>query len=266
MTQTNQPNRKGEKGFTLVELAIVMIVIGLLLGGVLQGQELIQNAQISNLSAQMRGFQTAHTAFLDRYGQAPGDLENAGARIPGCAAPCTSIAATDNDGSLNIAVGAQNTIADEGAQYFLHLFRAGFIGDMNGTASGPPPTFGNELPTSTIGGGFQAGSLGGPVAAAAVTGFVGANMRQGFYIVHNGTNVPVAASTGVLNANQAGAVDRKLDDGNPIDGVIHGAFIAGEAAATQCYVPVAAGAAPGTIPPYNEGSNQSSCALAFRTF
>ena len=66
-----------EKGFTLVELAIVLVIIGILIGGILKGQELIKNASISATAAQLKAFESAYTTFLDLYGGKPGDLASA---------------------------------------------------------------------------------------------------------------------------------------------------------------------------------------------
>lgn len=64
---------KRQKGFTLVEIAIVLIIIGLLLGGILKGQELINSARVRNLADQSAAVQTAYYGFIDRYRQVPGD-------------------------------------------------------------------------------------------------------------------------------------------------------------------------------------------------
>lgn len=64
-------------GFTLIELAIVLVVIGLLLGGVLKGQELIESARVRNLISQMDSIKAAYYAFQDKYQAAPGDYPGA---------------------------------------------------------------------------------------------------------------------------------------------------------------------------------------------
>ncbi|MCD8566562.1 MAG: prepilin-type N-terminal cleavage/methylation domain-containing protein [Alphaproteobacteria bacterium] len=61
-----------QKGFTLVELAIVMIIIGLLIGGILKGQELIANAQITNAVTQIKGMDGAVATFRETYNAFPG--------------------------------------------------------------------------------------------------------------------------------------------------------------------------------------------------
>ena len=62
-----------QSGFTLVEIAIVLVIIGLLLGGVLKGQELINSAKIKNLINDLNGLSTAVYAYQDRYRALPGD-------------------------------------------------------------------------------------------------------------------------------------------------------------------------------------------------
>ena len=69
-----------EKGFTLVEIAIVLVIIGLLLGGILKGQELINSARVRNLADQNSGIQAAYYGFIDRYRQVPGDWSASAAK------------------------------------------------------------------------------------------------------------------------------------------------------------------------------------------
>ena len=59
--------RNRQSGFTLIEIAIVLVIIGLLLGGVLKGQELITSARVRNLIATQDGVKAAYFGFLDRY-------------------------------------------------------------------------------------------------------------------------------------------------------------------------------------------------------
>jgi len=66
-----------QKGFTLIEIAIVMVIIGLLLGGVLKGQELINNAKIKALYAMKDQMASAYLTYYDRYNAYPGDDANA---------------------------------------------------------------------------------------------------------------------------------------------------------------------------------------------
>ena len=71
---------KQQSGFTLVEIAIVLVIIGLLLGGVLKGQELITQAKIKNVANDLNGMSAAVYGYQDRYKRFPGDDNGAAAR------------------------------------------------------------------------------------------------------------------------------------------------------------------------------------------
>ena len=70
-----------QRGFTLVEIAIVLVIIGLLLGGILKGQELINSARVRNLADTTTGIQAAYYGFIDRYRRIPGDWNSTGATL-----------------------------------------------------------------------------------------------------------------------------------------------------------------------------------------
>ncbi len=70
----NSVTRQSQKGFTLVEIAIVLVIVGLLLGGVLKGQELIANAKIKQFTTEMEEVVAAAYAYQDRMGRFPGRL------------------------------------------------------------------------------------------------------------------------------------------------------------------------------------------------
>ena len=70
--------KNGDRGFTLVELAIVLVIVGLLLGAVLRGSEMIRNARIKSIQNDLRGYYAAIYTFLDRMGRLPGDTDRDG--------------------------------------------------------------------------------------------------------------------------------------------------------------------------------------------
>src|SRR5438034_8642401 len=84
-----RPMTKRQQGFTLIEIAIVLVIIGLLLGGVLKGQELITSARVRNLISMQDGIKAAYFGFLDRYRALPGDYAQATANINGVSATST---------------------------------------------------------------------------------------------------------------------------------------------------------------------------------
>lgn len=73
--------RDGESGFTLIELAIVLVIIGLIVGGVLQGQALITNARTSNYQNAAQGYIAAVETYRQRYNAFPGDDDQASTRF-----------------------------------------------------------------------------------------------------------------------------------------------------------------------------------------
>jgi len=112
---TNVKHRSRSSGFTMVEMAIVLVIVGLLLGGVLKGQEIIKNARYKSAGTQYKEVTAALTAYSDRYKAVPGDDKNAGTRWTG---------ATLGNGNAYIDGGWQG---NECAHALDHLRRAGLI-------------------------------------------------------------------------------------------------------------------------------------------
>lgn len=79
--------RNSQQGFTLVELAIVMVIVGLILGGVFKGQSLIDSARVRSISTEISGIRTAWYSFQERYRSLPGDFKNASMQIDSAAQP-----------------------------------------------------------------------------------------------------------------------------------------------------------------------------------
>jgi prepilin-type N-terminal cleavage/methylation domain-containing protein len=128
MPSERQTMHPKQTGFTLIEIAIVLVIIGLLLGGLLKGQELITNARVRNIIAQQDGIKAAYFAFQDRYRALPGDYKEASTNIAGV---------TQNgngDGVVNDPTGG----AKESILIWDHLSHAGFItGSYIYDAAGP---------------------------------------------------------------------------------------------------------------------------------
>lgn len=108
-----------QKGFTLVEIAIVLVIIGLLLGGVLKGQELINNAKVKRVNNDFNGTSAAIYAYFERYNALPGDDKNAATRWTG---------ATAGDGDGAIGAGKDWVTGTENTNAWDHMRRSGLIG------------------------------------------------------------------------------------------------------------------------------------------
>jgi len=124
-----------QSGFTLVEIAIVLVIIGLILGGVLKGQALIENAKYKNFSKQIDSIRAAVLTFQDQYKAMPGDISNISA---------LNSAATAGNGNGQIQGGNCNVATDESCLVWSHLRYAGLIaGDptLTGAAANLNHTF-----------------------------------------------------------------------------------------------------------------------------
>jgi prepilin-type N-terminal cleavage/methylation domain-containing protein len=113
-----------QSGFTLVEIAIVLVIVGLLLGGVLKGQELINSAKAKTYAQDFRTIQSALYAFQDRFKGIPGDLAGADNKITG-ATPATPLTSVGN-GQIS-GVWDSTTATDESCLVWQHLRLAGFL-------------------------------------------------------------------------------------------------------------------------------------------
>ncbi len=111
---------KKQAGFTLIEIAIVLVIIGLLLGGVLKGQEMMTNAKIKRTSNDYNGIAAAMFSYLDRYSAFPGDDPNAAARWGG------AVVSGNGDG-LIAGTAFCTTPANESCQVWEHLRQSGLV-------------------------------------------------------------------------------------------------------------------------------------------
>ena len=147
-TNYRMTQKSKQGGFTLVEIAIVLVIIGLILGGVLQGQTMIENAKYKKFVKEIESYRAAFHTFQDMYGGLPGDLGNT-----------TSLdaAATAGNGGGTIAGDYCATANEESCLVWSHLRYAKLIpGD-------PTLTDGTARPSHAYGGpvsSFSTGSWG----------------------------------------------------------------------------------------------------------
>ena len=191
---------KRNQGFTLVEIAIVLVIIGLLLGGILKGQEMITQAKIKNVISDFSGISAAYHGYVDRYKRIPGDDPCAGTTNSAIsAATCGTTTgrwtgASHGDGN-GVVAGKYNssTATDESRYWWDHLRRAGFVSGV-----------GDNQPFNALTGqiGVQTGDTAG---AAALGGFAG--------IIICSANLPDKIAI---------AVDSQMDDGNRLSGTVRG--------------------------------------------
>ena len=114
---------KKQSGFTLIELAIVLVIIGLLLGGVLKGQELINSAKAKNIAGELKNAQIFIYGYQDKFRAIPGDDQNADRNING-ATVATTPGATLGNAQIN-GEWDSTTATDESFLFWQHVRLAG---------------------------------------------------------------------------------------------------------------------------------------------
>lgn len=180
--------KKNQSGFTLIEIAIVLLIIGLLLGGVMKGQALINSARVRGIANDLSGIEAAWVSFRDRYRSLPGDFPRAS----------THIVAGAVDGDANASV---DSVVEAGAVW-QHLASAGFIsGNFNGAAiASLTDTACNELtcPSNPFNGFYK---------IAKTTNGLDNNVPS--HELVTGSNIPVEVMY---------ELDLKMDDGQPDSG------------------------------------------------
>jgi prepilin-type N-terminal cleavage/methylation domain-containing protein len=174
-----------QSGFTLIEIAIVLVIIGLLLGGILKGQELINSARVKNLAGDFRNVPVFIYGYQDKFKSLPGDDSAANTHV-------TGTNATTNGTTGNGVIEGNwysTTTTDESYLFWQHVRLAGL-------APGPTVVGAGYLPVN---------ALGGQIGVQSAAPF--ANMNGTYFICSAG--VP---------GEFAKQLDVQLDDGNTAAG------------------------------------------------
>jgi len=188
--------KNNQGGFTLVEIAIVLVIIGLLLGGVLKGQELINSAKVKNFATDFRNIPLFIYGYQDKYRALPGDDKNAQVHV----------AATTNGDGNGVIDGNWNATTGESFNFWQHVRLAGLAaGTTDVTAA-------DYLPKNADGGqiGITSG-VNSPITTL-----------KGSYVICSG---------GVLG-KFAKQLDITMDDGNTATGSMQVIGTGNAAAAT----------------------------------
>jgi len=189
--------KRNQSGFTLIEIAIVLVIIGLLLGGVLKGQELITSAKVKNLATDFKNAPVLMYGYQDKFKAMPGDDLNAVSHVG------TAQATTPGTVGNGVIDGLWNstTATDESFKFWEQVRKAGLAADGTG------------LPVNAVGGSM--GVTGSNSAYIPISGVPGT-----FFVCAN--NIPTKIAL---------QLDATLDDGNTSTGSVR-AVANGAAAGT----------------------------------
>jgi prepilin-type N-terminal cleavage/methylation domain-containing protein len=211
-----------KSGFTLVEVAVGMIVIGLLLGGILQGMEIYRNSQINAIGTQLKEIDTAITTFKNTYNALPGDFRSPN-RIPNCTtAPCNRagngnmiIETLPANGQL---ASIQSTVNMESTTVWAHLFAADLLGGYTLTNVDAEIAPGVSSPVSPLEFGYMLAWQGWNATLGNYNRPLDPQNYLGTYATfREGATICWLC---VMNGREMNQLDTKFDDGTSISGRI----------------------------------------------
>ena len=207
------------RGFSLVELSIVLVILGLLTGGILAGQSLIRGAELRAVTTEYQRYVTAVGSFRDKYFAVPGDFRDATKFWKAVAAPatCAGTASSDAqtcDGDGDGRVSPGNVNSNESFRFWQHLANAGLIeGSYDGIAHGSTIHSASALnsPRSRINNALWYTSYLGTVSGNIdlLNGAYDNMFTVGAYSVNT---IPY---TPILKPEEMWNIDTKMDDGKP---------------------------------------------------
>ena len=224
-------NHTKKAAFTLVELSIVLVIIGLLIGGLLLGKDLIKLADINKTIVQMGEYSSALNAFKLKYDGIPGDISNASVYgldkdATGTTNTCYgSATSTSLNGNGNGLLSSRQLGMWDGEipNYFIHLSNSGLIKDKfygltSPVCSSTPWTAGQQYPAASVGNSIITVTNYADSKLYYVLGGFDTTKTTVFTHASEGTSNGIAGN--YLTTEESMAIDNKLDDGAPLTGTV----------------------------------------------
>lgn len=192
--------KRANNAFSMVELSIVIIILGLLIASITVGRDLIQASKVRNLITQFNNYTAAMNTFELKYSALPGDISNPNRRGLGTNAG-------DDDGLIEDSDGGDPDLADNELVYFWqHLYEAGFVnGQFDGDADNG--VLGETFPEVRVGGGITVYGLS-------------STSNNYFHIGIQDSSNGSQVFSNVLVPEDAFSFDNKFDDGFPLKGTV----------------------------------------------
>ena len=242
------------QGFSLVELSIVLVILGLLTGGILAGQSLIRASELRAVTSEYSRYTAAINTFRDKFFALPGDFTATTTGLPSA----TWIGQGDSDGLVETTGTATS---NEISLFWIHLAAAGLIEGSYTNVANTTFTAGTHNPKSKLGNAaWNVGNLG-TVLAASTTYYEG-NYGNVFYF---GSGTSATTPGAILKAEEAWNIDTKLDDARPQTGLVTSLESLGSATAGAGCVNVAASSSATTATAYDLAGTGTTCSIVIKT-
>jgi len=219
-----------QAGFSLIELAVVLVIMGLLIGGILKGRDLIESARLKRVVSQLNEYRLATNAFVDKYDSLPGDFSQASHLIQ---------SDLRNGNGNGIVEGAGLAPDGEALAFWSHLAAAGLIGSPGLPEDQNKGEFGKGAPATSLGGGFTVEN--NPHGLSGVWFILGKKNRD-------------HGDGALLTPTQAMSLDKKMDNGYPTSGKVR-AFDGSDVAPHACITDRG---------DYNVQNEEPACVLFFQ--
>ena len=213
--------KRANHGFTLIELSIVLVIVGLLAGGVVTGQYLIKQAELNSILTDLGKFKAAYVQFQSTYGGKPGDLKDAetyfGTDVNGCSSTVRTPRMTTCNGNGDNLISVSESWRAWQQMAAAELVEGAYsgVGGSGGASHAAP---GENQPAGRLrNSGYYLVSFN--PGSSAANYFAPAVISEALFF--GGETSASWTSTPLLTPRQQEQLDRKFDDGKPGTGSMY---------------------------------------------